>query len=396
MSSSEAIFHGWLEVYHNNFSRKKRFFILTKNFIIYYKSRTDKRIKKWVAITWLRLQPFYIPTKSGDQYGFRLEGNKKFQDFFAENQETLDIWLDKLSNLTILEDLEDDFAIQKELGRGKFGKIYLASEFYTRKIYAVKCLPKENSESEESLSQQFKNEVEIMRRLNHPRILGLHYLYESDHDIKLVCDYVKGGDLTHRIRSLKKYPENLTIMFMVNLLEAVDYLHSCGIVHRDLKPDNILLEDHEGFKICDFGLSAQFEIDNELCSKCGTPGYIAPEVLRDEKYGTKADIFSAGIICYQLLSGKLPFEGFDALSVLSRNRDCNIAFREEDWCNISDSAKDFVIRLTNPDPQRRLSAREALEDQWLSAVWGRKTEKIDKGLYESTLTYFKGINHPIR
>ncbi|CAG9324567.1 unnamed protein product [Blepharisma stoltei] len=231
---------------------------------------------------------------------------------------------------------------------------------------------------EKSLSDQFKNEVEIMRKLNHPRVLGLHYLYESSNDIKLVCDYVKGGDLTQRMRSIKKYPENLAIMFIINLLEAIDYLHSNGVVHLDLKPDNILLEDHEGFKICDFGLSAQFETDNELTSKCGTPGYIAPEILRDEKYGTKADIFSVGIISYQLLTGKLPFEGFDVLTILAINRECHINFHEDDWSHLSSSAKNFVIRLTDPDPFIRPTAKEALDDPWLSSLWGRKIRDVEQ------------------
>lgn len=172
-----------------------------------------------------------------------------------------------------------------------------------------------------------------MRKLNHPRILKLHYLYESENDVKIVEDYVKGGELTSRIKRLKRYSESLAILFMKNLLEAVEYIHSQGVVHRDLKPDNILLvsaEDHEKFKIIDFGLSAQFEKDNELTSKCGTPGYIAPEILRDQNYGTKSDIFSVGVICYQILSGKHPFEGREVFKVLRQNRECKIIFYESD------------------------------------------------------------------
>jgi serine/threonine protein kinase len=167
-----------------------------------------------------------------------------------------------------------------------------------------------------------------MRYVNHPLVLCIHRVYEDLDHIHLVLDHVPGGELFSRIIKRGKFCEQNAAQFASNLLQALDYLHTNGIVHRDLKPENILMTsetDDTVFQIADFGL-ATF-ISNEVLSlRCGSPGYVAPEILKNKSYGTKVDIFSAGIVMYILLSGRAPFPGRAPDEILQRNKEAKIYF----------------------------------------------------------------------
>ena len=126
-------------------------------------------------------------------------------------------------------------------------------------------------------------------------------MYESDKYIHLVFEYLEGGELFERIKSKGSYQEKDAMNVMKNLLLALDYLHNQGIIHRDLKPENLILASKENdyaLKIADFGLASEIKTGENLFLRCGSPGYVAPELLEDQGYNTKADIFSAGIILY--------------------------------------------------------------------------------------------------
>lgn len=140
-----------------------------------------------------------------------------------------------------------------------------------------------------------------MRAIDHENIIKLYEVYESDKYIHLVFEYLEGGELFERIKSKGLYQEKDAISVMKNLLLALDYLHQKGIIHRDLKPENLILASKENdyaLKIADFGLASFIAKGESLFLRCGSPGYVAPELLEDKGYNTKADIFSAGIILY--------------------------------------------------------------------------------------------------
>ena len=146
------------------------------------------------------------------------------------------------------------------------------------------------------------NEINIMRNLNHPNIIKLYEVYEGEFHIYLVLELLKGGELFDRIIKKGHYVERDASIVIRKLLWALEYLHQKGIMHRDIKPENLILKDDNEYeiKLADFGL-AEYEDKKELLFKrCGTPGYVAPEVLEDKKYDTKVDIFSAGVILYIL------------------------------------------------------------------------------------------------
>ena len=154
-----------------------------------------------------------------------------------------------------------------------------------------------------------------MRSLNHPNVISLHEVYETTKYIHLMLPLLKGGELFSRVRSSRLFEEKNAQGFMRNFLSALAYLHKKLIVHRDLKPENLILarkDDISDVKIADFGLATMLSHPEEkLTLRCGSPGYVSPELLRNEGYNCSSDVFSAGVIFYVILTGRPLFKGQD-------------------------------------------------------------------------------------
>lgn len=222
----------------------------------------------------------------------------------------------------------DDYVKIKKIGKGNYAQVYLVQESNSYREFALKSISKHIiSQSSRGISSVI-NEITIMKRLNHPNIIKLHKIYESEKHIHLILDYVSGGDLFQRLIAKQSFSELKSSKFIKNVLEALNYMHNENIVHRDLKPENIIMvseTDDTKIKLADLGLAC--EIKNEALIKCGSPGYVAPEILRSMPYGTKIDVFSAGVILYILLSGRVPFSGQKPQEILIKNKQCKIFFK---------------------------------------------------------------------
>lgn len=339
------------------------FVSVTATCLYYSKDKTSPY--KMTIITWKRLEPFYETNDSEERYGFRLSQSDSFQDFFSESKSDVDEWLDVLSKIVILTDFDDSFSIVKEIGAGSFSTVYLAMDLYDNQNYAVKSINKGLVANKQNL-ELLISEISIMRKLNNQNLVKLHKVYESENHIHLILDYVEGGDLLNRVLKFSNFSELDAVKFIKNFLEALSYMHSKQVIHRDLKPENILMTSEScnyNFKIADFGFACNKQ--QNLLLPCGSPGYIAPEMLRNTNYDEKVDIFSLGIILYILLSGRTPFNGKTQKDLLTKNRECKIAFNEKFWKNVSKPGIQFVLWLTESDPHRRPSANEALEHPWL-------------------------------
>lgn len=169
----------------------------------------------------------------------------------------------------------------------------------------------------------------MMRLLDHPNIIRLFEVYETDNHINLVLELLRGGELFDRICDHGSYNEKDAAIFMKNLLSALNAMHTKGIMHRDLKPENLILSsqsDDTNVKIADFGLATYVNLETQLFKRCGTPGYVAPEVLADKIYDGKVDIFSAGVILYILLTGSSPFYGASYNEILIKNKNCDVSY----------------------------------------------------------------------
>jgi len=235
-----------------------------------------------------------------------------------------------------------------------------------------------------------QTEIEIMRMIEHPNIISLHEVFEdkTTKKIYLVMELVTGGELFDRIVEKGSYSEKDASELIAKVISAVRYLHKKGIIHRDLKPENLLYasadEDAE-IKLADFGLSKIVGLDDDSAvtnTTCGTPGYVAPEVLRMKGYDRSVDMWSIGVILYILLCGFPPFYEENTAKLFQTIMDGKYDFPDPEWTNVSDSAKDLIQRMLTVDSKKRITADEALEHPWILGHTAKdeklSTDVIDK------------------
>ena len=246
-----------------------------------------------------------------------------------------------------------DYTFIKDIGEGNFGKVKLSLLNSTKEKYAIKVLDKEKLKSQ-TKSTLF-NEIEIISRLKHPNIIYVDKILEDTKNYYIVMEYCEKGELFDYIVEKEKLSPIEASVFFYQLINGVEYIHKQGFAHRDLKPENLLLTKEKILKIIDFGLCHDFDQKQCLKTKCGSPSYAAPEILKGFPYdGFKTDIWCCGIILYAMLCGYLPFDGDDNQEIFQRIVECEPEFPnflEEDSINL-------LIWLLNPDPKDRITIEE--------------------------------------
>ena len=223
-----------------------------------------------------------------------------------------------------------DFAFLSQVGEGTSGKVYLAKKHSESHMVAVKVMSVENLWMQQNKLEDLDNEIRVHWALNECEgALQLREIYEQDNNVCLVLEYQPEGSLYNHFDVSAKFSENQVKIIMEQLLLTIDFLHKKNLVHRDIKLDNILIskiEDEDKFnvKLGDFGLTAFLKEGQNLDQICGSPSYIAPEVLKGLPYDYKCDIFSAGAVFYNLLTGRYLFDGDSIDQILLANRDCDL------------------------------------------------------------------------
>ncbi|KAJ4828985.1 CBL-interacting serine/threonine-protein kinase 25 [Turnera subulata] len=249
------------------------------------------------------------------------------------------------------------------LGQGTFAKVYKAKNLVTQGYVAIKVIHKDQVKKKE-LMEQIKREISVMHLVKHPNIVELKEVMATKSKIYFVMEYVKGGELFAKVVK-GRLKEDVARKYFQQLISAVDYCHSRGVSHRDLKPENLLLDENGDLKVSDFGLSAlpeQHWNDGLLHTQCGTPAYVAPEILRKKGYdGAKADIWSCGVILYVLLSGHLPFRNDNLMKMYVKIFKAEYEFPP--W--ISSDAKKLISKLLVVDPEKRLTVPQIMRSPWL-------------------------------
>lgn len=250
----------------------------------------------------------------------------------------------------------------KLLGCGAFAKVYHARNVFTGQSVAIKVINKKKLNGT-NLVSNVKREISIMRRLRHPNIVKLYEVLASKTKIYVVMEFVKGGELFAKV-SKGRFSENLSRKYFQQLISAVGYCHSRGVYHRDLKPENLLVDDSGNLKVSDFGLSAvtgQIRPDGLLHTLCGTPAYVAPEILTKKGYdGAKVDMWSCGVILYVLNAGYLPFNDPNLMAMYKKIYKGE--FRCPKW--MSADLKRFLGRVMDTNPMTRITVDEVLNDPW--------------------------------
>ncbi|XP_043282627.1 calcium/calmodulin-dependent protein kinase type 1 isoform X2 [Venturia canescens] len=262
--------------------------------------------------------------------------------------------------------IDEKYTLKELLGTGAFSEVRLAeSKDRPGQMFAVKIIDKKALKGKED---SLENEIKVLRRLTHPNIVQLLETFEDKHKVYLVMELVTGGELFDRIVEKGSYTEKDASGLIRQVLEAVDYMHEQGVVHRDLKPENLLYyspaEDSK-IMISDFGLS-KMEDSGIMATACGTPGYVAPEVLAQKPYGKAVDVWSIGVISYILLCGYPPFYDDNDANLFAQILKGEFEFDSPYWDDISDSAKDFIHKLMCVNVEERYTCKQALAHPWIS------------------------------
>jgi serine/threonine protein kinase len=256
------------------------------------------------------------------------------------------------------------------LGYGAFANVFEGLHRPTGAKYAVKQV--DRSKMMWGQRDALKDEIENLKKVREgPNIVQLYEVFEEEEFCFLVCELMPGGELFDRIIEKKTFSEKEARNACQCVLGALEYMHSKRVAHRDLKPENLLLAHQKELlpvKLADFGFSKYVLKKNGCRTLCGTPGYLAPEILeRWPSYDVKCDIWSVGVILFLLLGGYLPFDDDDEDRVFDKTRNGQYDFRPRYWRRISTGAKDLVSQCLTINPNKRLSASGALGHAWMKS-----------------------------
>ncbi|CAI0544819.1 unnamed protein product [Linum tenue] len=255
------------------------------------------------------------------------------------------------------------YELGRTLGEGTFAKVKFARNVENGENVAIKILDKEKVLKHKMIAQ-IKREIATMKLIRHPNVIRMYEVMASKTKIYIVMEFVTGGELFDKIASRGRLKEDEARKYFQQLINAVDYCHSRGVYHRDLKPENLLLDASGVLKVSDFGLSAlpqQVREDGLLHTTCGTPNYVAPEVINNKGYdGAKADLWSCGVILFVLMAGYLPFEDSNLMQLYKK------IFKADFSCPpwFSTSGKKLIKRILDPNPATRITIAEVIENEW--------------------------------
>eukprot|EP00249_Psilotum_nudum_P017380 c26290_g1_i1 orf=649-2265(-) len=286
-----------------------------------------------------------------------------------------------------MEDVRATYTLGRELGRGQFGVTHLCTHKVTGELYACKSIAKRKLTTKDDI-EDVRREVQIMHHLTgHRNIVELKGAYEDKQAVHLVMELCAGGELFDRIISRGHYTEMAAAALCRTIVQVVQTCHSLGVMHRDLKPENFLFlnkSEDSPLKATDFGLSLFFKPEDVFKDIVGSAYYVAPEILR-RNYGPEADVWSAGVILYILLSGVPPFWAETEQGIFDAILEGRLDLVSDPWPSISSGAKDLVRKMLKQDPRERLSAFAVLSHPWIR----EDGEAPDKPLDSAVLTRMK-------
>lgn len=272
--------------------------------------------------------------------------------------------------------LHGKYELGRLLGHGTFAKVYHARNIQSGKSVAMKIVGKEKV-IKVGMMEQVKREISVMKMVKHRNIVQLHEVMASKSKIYLAMELVRGGELFSKI-SKGRLKEDVARFYFQQLISAVDFCHSRGVFHRDLKPENLLLDEDGNLKVTDFGLSAlsdHLKQDGLLHTTCGTPAYVAPEVIGKKGYdGSKADLWSCGVILFVLLAGFLPFQDDNIVAMYKK------IYRGDFKCPpwFSPESRRLVTKLLDPNPNTRITVSKLIETSWFKKSIPRSMKKDDE------------------
>jgi serum/glucocorticoid-regulated kinase 2 len=253
----------------------------------------------------------------------------------------------------------EDFHVLKVLGRGSFGKVCLVEYTPTKEVYAMKSLKKDVLIDQDQVENTLL-EKKILQSLEHPFLVGLVFCFQTEERIYFIMPFLRGGELFQHLRKMKIFDEEKVRFYSGQIGLALDHLHTYGIIYRDLKPENILMDEEGYLKLADFGMAKHLKGEEKAMSFCGTPEYLAPEIITGEGHNKSADWWSFGILIYEMLCGIPPFynENLERMYELIKLADLRFPRK----IVISSDAQDIITKLLDRNPSTRLGSKGGLAE----------------------------------
>ncbi|RWS23063.1 aurora kinase C-like protein [Leptotrombidium deliense] len=284
--------------------------------------------------------------------------NKKEKTFTNSNSSTKKCW--KLS----------DFEIGRGLGKGKFGNVYLAREVKSKYVVALKVMFKAELIKNKAI-HQLQREIEIQAHLRHQNILRLFGYFYDETRVYLILEYAREGEVFHKLRKDGVFKDEVAANYIYQLIDALEYCHARKVIHRDIKPENILISANGDVKIADFGWCVHSPSSRRQ-TVCGTLDYLPPEMIQRQPYTEKVDLWCLGVLTYEFLVGKPPFEHKDTMITYKRIVNVDIQYPTD----MHESARDFISKLIRKDAEERMSLKEAKDHEWIRTFCTRIVNKV--------------------
>ena len=267
----------------------------------------------------------------------------------------------------------------KMLGSGAFGEVWLAHHKDLDRDFAMKIIKKRKNRRNDE--KEILNEIEILKKLDHPKILKVVDFYSTLKKYYIITEYCHEGELFNEIIKVGKFDEGQAAFIINQILKAITYCHKMNIIHRDIKPENIMITNREKngclqVKLIDFGTAKIFEKGHQENKYVGSSYYMAPEIIK-RKYDEKCDLWSIGVIMYILLTGRPPFDGNDDDEILENVKKGVFDKSSYPYPLLSSQSKDLIDKLLQYDPKKRISADQAIEHPWFKTAEFKKKDKVN-------------------
>ena len=372
-------FEGYIYKITKSNKRKKLYFKLVFRDLFFYKDKYSKMFIGFhhLADAFVKINPNF-KFEDRQYYSFSLIYPHVTRNYLLKKKKRLNAWVNHLKKAIDLTVLSEFFDVKGTLGKGKFGLVKLGIHKLTGRKVAIKIINKQGLTEQEM--QLTKTEIEILKIGQHPNIITLYDVIENEEKIYIIMEYCAGSDLFAYIEERNfKLPEKHAAQIIRKLSSAVYYLHSFGIIHRDVKPENILMTDkteYADIRLLDFGLSKIVRQGEKCTEPYGTLSYVSPEVLQDIPYDERCDLWSIGVITYLLLSGVLPFDDENNIKEIARKTVYEkTPFYPSLFQNVSKEAIDFVDKLLQKDPDKRMKMTELFEHPWMKKYFKHNNTK---------------------
>ena len=356
------------------------------------KSNSDKKIEEF--------KPIIKIINSKEYFCFILINQKGKEHWYLTPDKNIYMeWIERLKHVMNYQNIFDKYILKEVVGKGKFSTVYRAIDRNNERTVAIKIIDKRILKLNEL--DLLKTEIDILKICQHPYVIKLYEVIETYAHIDIVMEYCKISNLYQYLHNMNfELTEYQIVTYIHKIAKAVYSMQNLGIIHRDLKLSNIgLASEKEDIRILDFGLSKIIG-PGETCSESyGTPGYAAPEVINEDNYGFKIDVWSIGAITYFMCTSKLPFDyvtkGLKIKNIIINTLNDEIKFKEECWKKYSKEVVQFIKGCMNKNPEKRLTIKEVLEHEWIKKYFFKEVSKRENIDMREYLSEYKSKNGSI-